>query len=491
MANVKISELPVVSSINSGDTLPLVQSGVTKRGTFSQLPFTQSGTGASTSTSQAKLREVMSVKDFGVTCDGSTDDTTAWATALSAANSAGVALFHPGGNSIITDAIDATSFFGVHIYGVGHNASPSYTGPSSRITQTGTNKAILKLWGPCVIQDLYLAYSAQQSTANTASLGLQLNNISGSSFQNIRIYRANTSVGIPQSAFGATTYNVVFDSVFINVQSYEASECHFDLRNFSGGGTNCRFDAIYINGGGSSDFVTTGQSANYAIRGVNWSGYEFGAVSIDGISISTQVIDLVNCYGTFNTIRTEAMTYTKDNDGWIKLGGSDTSMLFGLYEIVNCRALLADCPTSSYFFRSSATSTLLSVASIRATSTCTFTSPIVRPLTNTGATSGDIRFGVIKNNASGLTSTTWSDAASAPPYVVKLWDNQVVESILKAGRTTVVTNWHSATAAPVAGTWAVGDITWNATPTAGGTIGWVCTTAGSPGTWKTFGSIAA
>ena len=35
-----------------------------------------------------------------------------------------------------------------------------------------------------------------------------------------------------------------------------------------------------------------------------------------------------------------------------------------------------------------------------------------------------------------------------------------------------------------------GDICWNATPSASGTIGWVCTTAGTPGTWKTFGTIA-
>jgi hypothetical protein len=45
-------------------------------------------------------------------------------------------------------------------------------------------------------------------------------------------------------------------------------------------------------------------------------------------------------------------------------------------------------------------------------------------------------------------------------------------------------------AAPTAGTWAVGDIVWNTAPAAAGTLGWVCTTAGSPGTWKAFGSIA-
>jgi hypothetical protein len=46
-------------------------------------------------------------------------------------------------------------------------------------------------------------------------------------------------------------------------------------------------------------------------------------------------------------------------------------------------------------------------------------------------------------------------------------------------------------AAPTTGTWVVGDIVYNSTPAASGNIGWVCTTAGTPGTWKTFGAISA
>lgn len=45
--------------------------------------------------------------------------------------------------------------------------------------------------------------------------------------------------------------------------------------------------------------------------------------------------------------------------------------------------------------------------------------------------------------------------------------------------------------APTVKTWAVGDRVRNTAPSAGGNIGWVCTTAGTPGTWKTFGTIAA
>lgn len=46
-------------------------------------------------------------------------------------------------------------------------------------------------------------------------------------------------------------------------------------------------------------------------------------------------------------------------------------------------------------------------------------------------------------------------------------------------------------AAPGIGTWAVGDRTEFTAPSAGGNIGAVCTGAGNPGTWKSYGAIAA
>ena len=46
------------------------------------------------------------------------------------------------------------------------------------------------------------------------------------------------------------------------------------------------------------------------------------------------------------------------------------------------------------------------------------------------------------------------------------------------------------TAAPTTGTWERGDIVLDETPTAGSFVGWVCVTAGVPGSWKTFGAIS-
>jgi len=47
-----------------------------------------------------------------------------------------------------------------------------------------------------------------------------------------------------------------------------------------------------------------------------------------------------------------------------------------------------------------------------------------------------------------------------------------------------------AAAAPATGTYAVGSIIYNSVPASAGYVGFVCTVAGTPGTWKTFGLIS-
>jgi hypothetical protein len=50
-------------------------------------------------------------------------------------------------------------------------------------------------------------------------------------------------------------------------------------------------------------------------------------------------------------------------------------------------------------------------------------------------------------------------------------------------------DFEEGSAAPVSGTYEKGDRIWNTNPQPGENIGWVCTEAGSPGTWKPFGVI--
>jgi hypothetical protein len=46
-------------------------------------------------------------------------------------------------------------------------------------------------------------------------------------------------------------------------------------------------------------------------------------------------------------------------------------------------------------------------------------------------------------------------------------------------------------AAPTSGAWLRGDRVWNSTPSAAGVPGWVCVTAGTPGTWKAMAVLAS
>ena len=46
---------------------------------------------------------------------------------------------------------------------------------------------------------------------------------------------------------------------------------------------------------------------------------------------------------------------------------------------------------------------------------------------------------------------------------------------------------HYASAVPASGAWNAGDTVLSTAPSAGGNVGWVCVTAGSPGTWAPFG----
>jgi hypothetical protein len=77
---------------------------------------------------------------------------------------------------------------------------------------------------------------------------------------------------------------------------------------------------------------------------------------------------------------------------------------------------------------------------------------------------------------------------AAPSYVATWGSNRMnfPQGYGLAGKKVL-----SAAAAPTSGTYNLGDMVFNSAPAAAGKIGWVCTGAGTPGTWKAFGSVDA
>jgi len=90
-----------------------------------QVKFTQEGAGAVERPASEKLREWVSVKDFGAVGDGVTDDTAAIVAGMSAGITAGKALFFPAGTYRITSTInlDALSTAGQMVTLIGEEGA--------------------------------------------------------------------------------------------------------------------------------------------------------------------------------------------------------------------------------------------------------------------------------------------------------------------------------------------------------------------------------
>jgi hypothetical protein len=104
--------------------------------------------------------------------------------------------------------------------------------------------------------------------------------------------------------------------------------------------------------------------------------------------------------------------------------------------------------------------------------------------TYTLQSSGTLGFGIWALGVSG-SATVYVDEVSVAFGTEALMNPAKFGSIeLKDGTVT------RASAAPASGTWKQGDIVFNDAPTSGGAAGWMCTAAGSPGTWKAMANLA-
>ena len=131
MAIIKISELPAADTpLSASDVVPALQNGVTKKAAIDQFGFLPSGTNAVTRTLQAKLRETVSITDFGADPTGVADSYGAFVAALAASD----AVFVPAGTFKVGTQIDITG--NKVIYGLGGD---NFEALPSRINHTAAS----------------------------------------------------------------------------------------------------------------------------------------------------------------------------------------------------------------------------------------------------------------------------------------------------------------------------------------------------------------
>jgi hypothetical protein len=153
--------------------------------------YLPAGTGAVASTVQTKLRESVSVKDFGAAGDGVTDDTAAIQLAITAG--AGKSVFFPSGKYKITATLNITLPSTVLI---GDSAGPGTNGQSgSSIINYGSGDAV------------YFYNPAATTTPLTGTLH-------GCGIQNLTITRVtNVATGAGLRLFN--TSNFILNNVFV------------------------------------------------------------------------------------------------------------------------------------------------------------------------------------------------------------------------------------------------------------------------------------
>lgn len=236
MANTKISNLPAAASLTGADLMPVVQGGVTKKGTFDQIPFLQAGTGAVARTAQAKMRDVVSVKDFGAVGDGVTDD----AAAFIAARATGKRVYAPTGTYKLNQAV--TSSGDLILEGDGPSTVLDFTG-----TVTGGNYALDANGTATQIEELSGTQNVGSTTvtfvsAPSLSVGdvFVIYNPTASSWSGFRPeYRAGEWCEVESIAGNVVTLrNSLYDTyAAADVDVYKITGPKVVLRNFAIRGT--------------------------------------------------------------------------------------------------------------------------------------------------------------------------------------------------------------------------------------------------------------
>lgn len=214
--------------------------------TANQINFLQAGSGAVTRTVQAKLRDTVSVKDFGATGDGVTNDYTAVLNALTAGK--GKAVYFPAGTYLLNSSITMDSTFSnTDIYGDG----------AGTIIKTGSaaTQATFYIRGVSNMSIRSLKFdgnSATQSSVN-ARLVLVDRDASNLSFYDVWFFNSYSDNVFLTWTSGFNPINTVnftdcrFDTVALfprsNVQLWNTENITFQGCYF----TNWQYDAIAVN----------------------------------------------------------------------------------------------------------------------------------------------------------------------------------------------------------------------------------------------------
>lgn len=410
----------------------------------------------------------VNVLDFGAVGDGVADDTAAIQAAIDYAHglSTGGLVYFNG-----TFKITSTLTIGGRVH---------LTGPAV-ISQATNNTPIIKVnkdtfnanWS---ITNLNLEYATQQTSANTNARALVLSEANKLSYlfnvDNVNISKAYRGIDAPNEVG-----SFAFLATFNNVNITQCADWGFNWENATVGGTTfLTMNNVWVNNIDGQEIST---SKGFRI-------FRCFPITIDSIAvdhIQNTPVEFQTCRGTVTSVAVEQCDLSGSSGAVPVVLVSNSTIDFGT--VVS---------TSNTITISGSASGAL----IRVSDAARVTVASLVDLDNTVIdTSSDLFYTISPADTSQIEVQKYgyvaavsnpapngSDSDFSQPYKLRFFNNNV-RTDTRGGKTYIFD-----TAAPTSGTWVQGDTVTNTSPTAGGFIGWVCVTGGTPGTWKTFGAIS-
>jgi hypothetical protein len=270
--------------------------------------YTPAGAGAVTTNVQAKLREIVSVTDYGAVGDGTTDDTTAIQNAIDSGNSS---IFFPNGTYKITDSL-TISDSQITLYGDGGLKSSPVIQASANtfsiIKATGTGTQSLVTLRNLTLK--YGTYGFESAVALSGGVGI----LDRTTFENVTFDQQVTSgiyADATQKMIIGTMLNCLFSycvggikAIGGNFSIWNIQSCKFEglnsssiyLANINDSNScgsaitinNCRFEAT--NGVSTGYYVCYFRSA----QNLNFTNNYFESTSTSLIKLDSLYVYSVN-----------------------------------------------------------------------------------------------------------------------------------------------------------------------------------------------------
>ena len=499
-----------------------------------KLGYLSTATGAVSRTVEAKLGDTVSVKDFGAVGDGVTDDTAAIQAALNA--SASKMLIFPAGNVFLCGSLTATAGMTLKIDGtlkmknttgvlLSVSAATAFQICGAGTLDLNNTQYIGVLFSSCVkpvvrgvsITNMLGGAASTGDSGAIAFLNCTAPFVSELIVSNI-LHGTAPSDSHPRAiTFDACTDVVAQNGVFSAVNTaFVIASCTdaavFSAQIFGGGVVND--NAFYCIG-----------SNRVVIQNCTITKWD-GEPIVFSSCTNCMVLDgaQINCTGNANgfenctNITYKGIMFYGDNLGGLFRSriGNVASQAVRFQDIY---AVISSTDEIMGFFSGATNDVGVSNCTFEITYDTgkTFGSKFLR-LQNTNYFAVDNNTFILKelaaapaaDNTFELTCSSYSSfkqnrlinrTVSGKFRVNGLGANVAADDLYKQNNIDAGRNANYAlstaepknlfgTAIPAAGTFNVGDRIWSTAPAAGGAPGWICTTAGTPGTWKAMANLA-